>query len=507
MLTTNRIASLLSLCIAALLTVSAATTALAEVVWDGSTDTDWSADPDATSWGGAIDTTYNDGDDAEFNGAGAGTVNITASVSPGSVSVTSGSYTFADGGGSIDGTGSLSKSGAGTLIIQTNNTFTGGVDLSGGIIQVANGANEAGYFGDASNTITFSGDARLHNQNGTVTLPQGITINGGVTGEVTGAFGETFQVDGVLAGTGTLEIQGFSAAYTAQFRNLANTFTGSIVVDGTAGHATFGVRSLADGAGTIGLASDASNGGIFEYMNGANAAITFNTRQFVLVNDGNSGTNLSRQATIKNNESTAGETITINTDLAITGTGNKNFMLGGNNAGDNTFNGAIIDAIGISTLDLYKIDNGKWILDGTNTYEGDTHVNQGNLMLGSSGSLRFVIGLTGVNNQILGDASPGTLDLEGAFNFDLSGADTTAGNTWDIVDSSILSNTTFASTFAVTGFTDAGGDLWTFDVTPQLQFQFDESTGVLSTLTIPAPAALPAGLVMLGLAAARRRRK
>ena len=85
MFTKNRNTSIPTLAIAALLAAfTTAGTSLGEVVWDGSTDTDWSADPDSTSWGGAVDTTYNDGDDAEFNGAGAGTVNITGAVSPNS---------------------------------------------------------------------------------------------------------------------------------------------------------------------------------------------------------------------------------------------------------------------------------------------------------------------------------------------------------------------------------------------------------------------------------------
>ena len=265
----------------------------ATTTWDGSTDTDWSVDPDSTSWGGGADTIYNDGDDALFDGSGAGTVNITGNVNPASVSVTGGNYTFADGGGSIGGSGSLNKSGGGDLTIQTANTFTGGVDLSGGRILIRDGANEQSYLGDSNNTLTFSGNATLHNIANTITLPQNIAVNGGVTGTFTGAFAENIDVNGVLSGSGDLIFQGFSAGPTWDFLNTGNTFTGSIVrIDGSAGHAVVGFSRPGGQPGptTIGLASDGSNGGQFVYK-GAINPLVLNNRQFELVNNGNSGTN------------------------------------------------------------------------------------------------------------------------------------------------------------------------------------------------------------------------
>ncbi len=357
--------------------------------------------------------------------------------------------------------------------------------------------------------LTFSGDADLHNNNGAVTFSQGIQVNPGVTGQLTGAFGKQFQLNGVVAGSGTLVVQGFSAGFDVELLSLANTFTGSIVIDGSSGPATLGVRSLADSTGTIGLASNSNDGGVFEYMNRANAAKVFDDRQFVLVNNGNSGTNLTRQATIRNIESTASETLTINTDLGITGTGNKNLMLGGGNTGDNAFNGAIIDAIGASVLDLYKQDNGKWILGGANTYEGDTIVDAGTLELADDAELRFIIGDTGVNNAILGDATNANLDLNGDFVFDLSGAGTTIGDLWNLVDVDNLTET-YGSTFSVRStvgaFSETAG-VWSRSENGQV-YEFTESTGVL-TVVVPEPTtlAIVAAGGLLGLGIVRRRRK
>lgn len=428
--------------------------------------------------------------------------------------VTSGTPTIAVDNSSRDltisltmaGNDGLTKTGAGDLWIEGANTFTGGFNIASGRVVVSNGANEASYFGDAANVMTFTGDADLHNYNGTVTFSQGIQINTGVDARMTGAFGERFQVDGALTGDGNLTLQGFSAGYDAEFRSTSNTFTGDIVIDGTSGPATMGVRSLGD-AGTIGLASDGNDGGVFEYMSSANAAIVFDSRQFVLVNDGNSGSTLDRQATILSNDNLVSETVTINTSLDITGTGDKKFMLGGGNTGDNAFNGVIIDALGASTLSLYKRDGGKWILGGANTYEGDTIVDAGTLVLADSGELRFVIGDDGVNNAIVGDASNATLELDGDLVFDLTSASTTVGDSWDIVDVLNL-NESYGATFGVSSllgsFNDNSG-VWT-RVENGAQYEFVESTGVLSVIVIPEPASL----ILLGLgsmAMLGRRRK
>lgn len=286
----------------------------------------------------------------------------------------------------IAGNDGLRKIGAGDLIMSGANNFTGGIDLAGGRIVIFDNANEQSFLGAASNVLTFTGNATLFNSNNTVILPQGITINGGVTANVTGAFGERTQVDGVLAGSGTLNVEGFSADFRAEFRNTANTFTGPITVN-SVDFMTLGVRSLADSANTIGLDSQANNGGKFEYLSGAIAPLVLNNRQFELIVNGNALTNLSRQPSIVNNAGLA-NTMTINTNLLVTGTGLKRFVLEGSNAGDNTFAGVIPDAIGADVLHLYKQGGGKWLLAGANTFEGITTVSGGTLGLANVNALQ-----------------------------------------------------------------------------------------------------------------------
>lgn len=401
----------------------------------------------------------------------------------------------------IAGTDGLSKTGAGDLFLTGANTFTGGIDLSAGRIVLANNGNEATNLGNAGNTLTFSGNADLHNNNGTVTFSQNIQINTGVTARITGAFGERFQVNGALSGDGTLIAQGFSAGYDLELLSTANTFTGNIEVQ-SGDSATLGVRSLADSVATIGLDSQANNGGTFELMSGAIAAMTFDNRQFELLVNGNSGSNIGRQARITNNSDQA---FTINTDLLISGTGNKKLVLDGGTAGTNAFNGAIIDAIDDDVLTLYKRGNSTWDLGGINTYEGDTIVEDGTLTLLDNAELRIVIGDVGVNNAILGDASNDTLNLNGDLRFDLTAASTIEDDSWLIVDVDNLTET-FGSTFGVQstlGSFSESGDVWTISENGT-SYVFEEATGVLTVVPEPGSLAL---LGLGGLLIAGRRRR
>jgi len=199
-------------------------------------------------------------------------------------------------------------------------------------------------------------------------------------------------------------------------------------------------------------------------------------RQFIL-SGVTAATNIGPQ--IESANSNAANTVTINTDLLVTGTAaGKALTLTGANAGDNTFAGDISNGSSAG-FGIIKAGTGKWILSGNNTYTGNTTVSAGKLFLADGGSQTFVIGASGTSNKITG---AGTLSLEGAFNFDLTNAGTTLGDSWTIVDVGTLIET-YQSTFSVTGFTDAGSDKWT-KVIPATSnaWEFDQTTGLLSVV-------------------------
>ena len=169
--------------------------------WSGSVNGNW--DTTTANWLiGSTPTTYANGAFVQFlDGASAGTVNLTTSLTPGGITVSNNAlnYTF-NGSGALTGSGALLKQGTGALVLDNSgaNTFTGGVTISNGVLQVGN--NDA---------------------NGS--LPGGsITDNGNL------AFNQNVSSinNNVIAGTGSVTSEGSGA--TLQLAG-ANTFTGSIL--------------------------------------------------------------------------------------------------------------------------------------------------------------------------------------------------------------------------------------------------------------------------------------
>jgi hypothetical protein len=157
---------------------------------------------------------------------------------------------------------------------------------------------------------------------------------------------------------------------------------------------------------------------------------------------------------------------------------------------------------GSSTLNILASDNNSaykvWIRSSANTFTGNI-VNNGRLELADNANLNFVIGGSGVNNGV-SNGSLGTQQhsiFDGDFVFDLSGAGTTLGDSWTIVNT-VPASTYYTSTFTVTGFTWNNATQWTkpTGVGTDL-YLFDQDTGILSVVLVPEPST--AALVLCGL--------
>ena len=144
-------------------------------------------------------------------------------------------------------------------------------------------------------------------------------------------------------------------------------------------------------------------------------------------------------------------------------------------------------------------ENNRFVtLRAANSFTGNIDV-AGRLALADTGGLSFDIGASGVNNSITG---AGSANFNGSFNFDLSGAGASVGDSWQIVANPTLTET-FGSTFSVAGFTDNGNDSWSTTAN-SVTYTFDEATGVLSV--VPEPASLGL-LTVAALAGLTRRRR
>lgn len=142
---------------------------------------------------------------------------------------------------------------------------------------------------------------------------------------------------------------------------------------------------------------------------------------------------------------------------------------------------------------------------GASTFNGNIMMDNGGnaansrLWFTSGSIMNYIIGANGVNNNISG---AGTLTLDGAFAFDLSGASTAIGDSWDIVDPSVTA--AYDPTFTVNGFTQ-NGTLWDETANGAL-YQFNEGTGLLSVVPEPSTLAL-CGMGLAGLVGWMRRKK
>ena len=127
----------------------------------------------------------------------------------------------------ISGTGTLSKAGAGTLILTGNNTYTGGTTIGGGTLQIGNGGTAGSIAGNVTNNATLA-----FNRSNALT------------------FG------GVISGSGA--VQQLGPGTTTLTAN--NTYTGGTVVNA-------GILQLGAGASLAAAGALTVNGGAFNLNN------------------------------------------------------------------------------------------------------------------------------------------------------------------------------------------------------------------------------------------------
>lgn len=362
----------------------------------------------------------------------------------------------------------------------------------GGVIQEISTATPSG-----SRISRFQNDVYIQGDGGSATI-RNTAASANVRMFLNGVQGTS-----TTGNTTTLYLDGNNTA--------ANTF-GSRVNDGANGG---NLAIVKNGNGNWRLTASNSdysggttlNAGGLQYSGGTNNTSTVLGTGTITINGG----------TLQNTEAAAAvkEFTTISNAIVIGG--NMTFSARTNNttifSGDVNLTGAtrqvtvsgnagskVVLAGVISNGGLTKAGSETLVLRGKNTYTGDTTVNAGTLMLEKDSGLTFDIGANGVNNQITGTS---TVFLDGEFTFDLSGADSTPGNSWLIVDVDNLTET-FGTNFFVHSFTDGGSGNWTL-ADGYKTWTFQESTGVLNVVPEPGSLALAAmglGAMLLG----RRRR-
>ncbi len=223
------------------------------LVWAGGDGT-W-ATGDATLWNTPVGTaTYGDGDFITFGSADTaitgGTVTITGTVTPGSLSFVGAQDYTLTGAGSIAGDTSLVMNGTGIVTISTANTYTGGTQINSGTLVIgvagALGTGATVVAADAALGLGYTdaiGDigAITFNTNSTIALIGGITYT--TTDTITGKL-----VAGVSLSlaSGTARVGGVSGTDT----RYARTTSGYTVFVGDGATLTDNVRLALTGQTT-----------------------------------------------------------------------------------------------------------------------------------------------------------------------------------------------------------------------------------------------------------------
>lgn len=225
------------------------------------------------------DGRFYQGDAVTFNEpAAASTVTLTGQLAPSAITVTNAvnAYTFSNTGSII--TGSLTKNGAGLLVITGSNAYAGGTVINGGMISLsasatASGGGSPGGLGTGPVTVNSGATLKLWINNGATTnysFPitldggrilgeDGINVlKGGITLEAGGGTlsakwnNKNTVADGVISGPGKLTVYRETPsgeAGAAVILNNANTYLGG--TDLLSGVLRVGNSDLALGSGPL----------------------------------------------------------------------------------------------------------------------------------------------------------------------------------------------------------------------------------------------------------------
>jgi fibronectin-binding autotransporter adhesin len=324
------------------------------------------------------------------------TVNLSAQLTPGSVTVnhsTGNDYVIQGGGGIAGDTVSLTKTGTGVLTLATNNnTYGGGTFVKNGTLKVGSAtalpAGSAVTLGDGSSNT--SGVLDLSGQSATV-------------GNLATAGTGTNNVIGTSSGLATLNYAGGSSTFAGKIQdNVPNGPTGTMV-------------ALNVASGTLTLSgSDSFTGGTT-----INAGATLKAgSSAALAPAGGLALALGGTLDLNGNSVTVG---LLSGDPSLANTGGKILSSASGAAGitigdpsnDSTFAGQIQDGAG--TVSVTKANSTTLTLSGVNSYSGTTNINAGTLKVSNFYALGSATG--GAVNI----ASGATLDLGGVTTANLAG--------------------------------------------------------------------------------------
>lgn len=381
-------------------------------------------------------------------------------------------------GSSVSPLPSLSIFGAeNTVVLNGNNTFTGDVLVQAGTLQLGH----ANALGAGSGITRNVGSATLD-------------LNGQQIADEIAEFDNAHVF--IVNSSTTAASWGGSVSFGTSFLTFTTT-AGDITVSG---NLTGSTSISKEGAYTLTISGD--NSGLVDFWNLGNGTLRLGSNKSLGSGLGISGSNatldLNGQAIDNKTLILLENGVVMNSstnDAGWNGTvqilHSKNLTLD-TTAGNMTFDGAIsgngsITKTGGNTLTLSSNSTsftGDFIIeDGLAQFEGDSV---------------FLIEASGINNSVTGS---GDVYFSGTWIFDLTGAGTNVGDSWQILDVLSLGSYGYGTTFNILGFTQ-NGFVWDY-YQSGTHYQFDETMAVLSVVPEPSAAWL---IALAGLACFLRRR-
>jgi fibronectin-binding autotransporter adhesin len=408
-----------------------------------------------------------------------GTGSVTLGASP-TVTVSANTLTV---GGVITGSGdSLTKAGAGTLVLSGINTYSGSTSVTGGVLSISAdnnlgadpGSTTAGNLVLNGGTLAVSASFTLNSNRGIALGP----TSGTGSGTITVASTDTLTYNGIIAnnssGTGTLVVNGPGALVLGG----GNTFTGGVVLNsGTLGISAGSGLGTAPGTPTGQLTFAGNSTLQFEANIASGSALNVN-RSF-LINSGVTATVDTQTFTdwANNQWNGSGSVTKIGTGTLVL-EGIDSFSggmtlsageLGIDSAtalGTGTFTitgGTTID--NLSTGLVTNTNNNAQIWNGSFTFVGTQALNlgTGSVTLGASPTVTV-----NANALVVGGVITGTgdsLTKAGAGTLVLSGSNTYSGGTAVSAGTLLASNTGGSATGTGSLTVNAGGTIGGYGTT------------------------------------------
>lgn len=149
------------------------------LTWTGSTNSNWDINTTSNWTTGSVSAPFIQGDIVSFDDSATNTnVTLVAPVNPSTLTFSNDTTNYTLGGsGSIAGFTGLIKTGAGSLTIGTDNTFTGAISITGGNVIVGTGGTTGQLAGSGS--ITVSGATLTLNRSDNMSLTRTVIGTGG----------------------------------------------------------------------------------------------------------------------------------------------------------------------------------------------------------------------------------------------------------------------------------------------------------------------------------------